>query len=192
MWVEEVVDNANPNAREPSSAPVTALEALLRHHGRTHLVCQATRERCDAARLPSDDVPEHLLQHLPCLPRLFIAVEEVGIDAEGDLTGGVAELARDEGDVRPAGDEEAGEGVPKIVPPDRLELGFFESGLQRSQADVGCVVWRPCSRREHVVVGLVEACLRLVLAERLSQRGHENDVTHGALRLRRYVPSLSI
>ena len=105
------------------------------------------------------DVSEHLLQHLPCPSRLFFAVEEVGVDAEGDLAGGVAELAGDEGDVCAAGDEEAGEGVPKVVPPDRLEPGSLESGLQRSQADVRCMVWRPGSRREHVVVGLVESCL---------------------------------
>ena len=40
----------------------------------------------------SDDAPDHLLQHLPRSPRLFFAVEEMGIDAKGDLTRRVAEL----------------------------------------------------------------------------------------------------
>jgi hypothetical protein len=40
----------------------------------------------------------------------------------------VAELARDEGDVRSAGDQKACEPVPKVVPPDVLEAGFLQGG----------------------------------------------------------------
>jgi len=57
---------------------------------------------------------------------------------------------------------------------------------------VRCVVWRPDSGGEHVVVGLVEFCRPLVLPERLRQRGHENYITNRALRLRRHVPALSV
>ena len=68
---------------------------------------------------------EHFPQHLPCPARLLFVVEEVGVDAEGDLAGGVAELTGDEGDVRAARDQEAGESVPKGVPTDWLETGSF-------------------------------------------------------------------
>ena len=73
--------------------------------------------------MSSDDVCKHVLQHLPRPPSLLVAVEEMGIDAEGDLARGVAELAGDEGDVCPAGDQEAGEGVPEVMPPDRVVPG---------------------------------------------------------------------
>jgi hypothetical protein len=40
--------------------------------------------------------PRASLAASPCPPRLFFTVEETGVDGEGDLTRGVAELARDE------------------------------------------------------------------------------------------------
>jgi hypothetical protein len=46
---------------------------------------------------------------------MLFAVEEVGVDAERNLARGVAELARDEGDVRPTRDQEAGERVRGVV-----------------------------------------------------------------------------
>src|SRR3954453_14580154 len=116
----------------------------------------------------------------------------MGVDAEGDLARGVAELPRYERDVCPTSNEQAGKGVPKVMPPDRLEPSFLESGLQGSQTDVRRVVGSPYSCREHVVVGLVETCLPLVVPKRIRQRRHEDDVTHPALGLRRHVSSLSI
>src|SRR4051794_10862821 len=54
------------------------------------------------------------------------------------------------------------------------------------------MVWRPGARGEHVIVGPVESCLRLVLPERLRERGHENYIAHGAHRLGRHVQPLAV
>src|SRR5262245_50424282 len=147
---------------------------MRRRRATTRRNC-ALRARRRGSRyvVTSNHVSERRLEHRAGSPRLFLAVEKVGIDAESDLARGVAELTRDERDVRPTGDQEAGESVAEVVPPDRLEPGLLESGFQGSEANVRCVVGCPLLRREHVVVGSVESCLGLVLPERLREGGRE-------------------
>ncbi len=57
---------------------------------------------------------------------MFGAVEQVRVDAERDVGGGVAELPRDEDDVRALRDEERGERVSEVVEAEARDVGAFE------------------------------------------------------------------
>jgi hypothetical protein len=126
IWTTEhpdlTLESATPDGRGGGFSRPTGFPTTLACQGRRRPALRATRWSLDES-------PDHLLQHLSRSSRLFFAVEEMGVDAEGDLTGGVAELARDERDVRPAGDQEAGEGVAKVVQSDRLETGSSRAGF---------------------------------------------------------------
>src|SRR5690348_15728877 len=87
----------------------------------------------------SDDVTQSGLEEVACPLRLLCTVEEVRVDAQGDVGRTMPELSGGEDDVRASADEEAREGMPQVVPAQRLDARRLERRFERTSRNVSPV-----------------------------------------------------
>ena len=123
-----------------------------------------------------------------------VAAHDVGVDAQGELGVGVAELGHDRGGVLAAGDEDRGEGVAQLVRrhalgqrclPAPLEelVGAVDGGGEDAVAQVVLVAGAAGAGGEDEVVGAGAVGAGLVGGELVAQDRQQGDLAQAGLGL---------